>query len=359
LLDGAFAHVSAVVSMSLVVAASREAPVPDWHLPTPRGSHPQVTEIQRARLLSATIRAVDELGYSNTSVAHITGRARVSRRTFYELFADREACVSEALWDVVALIERELADAESAGLPWRERMRTGLWRILSFFDGEPAIARVCVVQALRGGPRILEAREDLLGRLARVVDQGRLENARATEQSSLTAEGLVGAAFSILYTRLLRGDREQLTGLLGELMGLIVLPYLGPAAARREQTRPAPEPVRSNKTPSGSERLLGDPLADVPIRLTYRTTRVLQCVAADPGVSNRQIADHAGIADQGQVSKLLSRLERVGLLLNSGKARPKGEANAWRLTELGERVSRHLNLDTQLQHAVHTTKETR
>lgn len=345
--------------MSAVIAASRETHASDWRLSTPGGSHPQVAEIQRARLLSATIRAVDELGYSNTSVADITGRARVSRRTFYELFADREACVGAALLDVVELIERDLADPGLERLAWRERVRAGLWLILSFFDREPAIARVCVVQALRGGPQILQAREVLLGRLAGVVDQGRLENARAAEQSFLTAEGLVGAAFAILYTRLLRGDKEPLTGLLGELTGLIVLPYLGPAAARREQARLAPESIRSNKTSPGSERMMGDPLAGIPIRLTYRTTRVLECVAAESGASNRQIADHAGISDQGQVSKLLSRLERVGLLQNAGKERQKGEANAWELTELGEQVSRYLNLDTQQLQDTNTIKETR
>jgi AcrR family transcriptional regulator/DNA-binding MarR family transcriptional regulator len=355
-----FARVSAaVVSVSAVVAASRESQGSDWRLPTPGGSHPHVAEIQRARLLSATIRAVDELGYSNTSVADITGRARVSRRTFYELFADREACVREALRDVVELIERDLTDAGLDKLSWRERVRAGLWLILSFFDREPAIARVCVVQALRGGPRILEAREELLGRLASVVNQGRLESDRAAEQSFLTAEGLVGAAFAILYTRLLRGDKEPLTSLLGELTGLIVLPYLGPATARREQTRLAPEPVRSNKTSPGSEQLMGDPLAGIPIRLTYRTTRVLECVAAESGASNRQVADHAGISDQGQVSKLLSRLERVGLLQNAGKERQKGEANAWRLTDLGESVSRHLHLNIQQLQDTNTTKETR
>ncbi len=58
-----------------------------WHLPTPGGSPPQLAEIQRARLLFATLRVVDKLGCANASAIHITERAHVSRRTFYELFA--------------------------------------------------------------------------------------------------------------------------------------------------------------------------------------------------------------------------------------------------------------------------------
>jgi AcrR family transcriptional regulator len=299
-------------------------------------------------LLSAAVRAVDELGYSNTSVAHITARARVSRRTFYELFSDREVCLVAALRDAVGMIEGELVSAGLDGLAWRERVRLGLWTILSLFDREPVLARVCVVQSQQGGAEILAAREQLLAQLARVVGEGCGESARAEDCSPLVAEGLVGAALTIVHTRLLRGEHEPLTGLLGELMSMIVLPYLGPVAARREQKRPTPvRSVRGTREHSAGERLTGDPLADIPIRLTYRTTRVLECVAATPGVSNRQVGDHAGVTDQGQISKLLSRLERVGLLENTGKLRPRGEANAWQLTGAGQQVARVVGIGPQ------------
>jgi AcrR family transcriptional regulator len=325
---------------------SRRSRSADWRLSTPGGSHPQVVEIQRSRLFSAAIRAVEELGYSNTSVAHITSRARVSRRTFYELFADREECLAAALQDGVGVIEREIAAAGFEGLVWRERVRLGLWVVLSFFDREPVLARVCVVQALRGDPVILARREALLTRLAAILDEGRLESARAGECTPMTAEGLVGAAFSIVYTRLLRGDSKPLTDLLGELMALIVLPYKGPAAARREQTRPAPVPLpgQARRAAAGTEQLANDPLEGISIRMTYRTTRVLECVAAYPGASNRQVGEHAGVSDQGQVSKLLARLERVGLLVNVCKDRPKGDANAWRLSSVGERVTQSIRV---------------
>ncbi len=321
-----------------------------WGLPVPGGSHPHVAEIQRGRLLSAALRVVDELGYANTSVAHITGRARVSRRTFYELFADREACLTAALQGVVGLVEANIVAAGLDGLVWRERVRGGLWAILSFFDREPVLARVCVVESMQGGPGMVAAREMLVARLARVVDEGRVESKNHAQLTPLVAEGLVGAAFSIVYSRLLRREREPLSGLLGELMGLIVLPYLGSAAARREQSRPLPPlpvlPMSGGLRVSGSERLADDPLAGMRIRLTYRTTRVLECVAGCPGASNRRVGEAAGVSDQGQISKLLARLERLGLLQNTGKLRPKGEANAWELTEQGARVVQMLGMNS-------------
>jgi AcrR family transcriptional regulator len=315
-----------------------------------RATQARFAGIQRSRLLSAAIAAVDELGYSDTSVGVITTRARVSRRTFYELFPDREACLAAALEDALDAVRSELTAAGLEGLVWRERVRMGLWRILVFFDREPVLARVCVVQALRGGPRVLERREGVLARLVSVVDEGRLESERAARCTPLTAEGLVGAALAILYTRLLRGQRAPLVGLLGELMAMIVLPYLGSAAARREQSRRLPVAAARAVGVGGrvvSVRAGGDPLGSAPMRLTYRTARVLEGVAENPDGSNRQVADHAGIQDAGQVSKLLRRLERLGLLANRGAGHLKGEPNAWALTVEGERLARSIRLHSR------------
>jgi AcrR family transcriptional regulator len=311
-------------------------------------SRERVVEIQRSRLLLGAVDAIDEHGYAAVTVAHITGRAKVSKRTFYDLFEDREACLAALVDDVLATLEDELARAGLDGLPWRERVRGGLGTILAFFDREPALARICVVETLHGGPRLLARREATLARLAAVLDEGRGVSRRANDCTALTAEGLVGAAAAILVARLQRRERTpSLLALTGELMGMIVLPYLGSAAARSEQARPAPT------APSPSARAVAavrgetprDPLQGLPMRVTYRTARVLEGIAQRPGACNREIADRAGIQDQGQVSKLLARLERLGLTANGGPGHLKGEPNAWTLTALGEQVAGRLGID--------------
>ena len=50
---------------------------------------------------------------------------------------------------------------------------------------------------------------------------------------------------------------------------------------------------------------------------------------------NREIAEAAGIRDQGQISKLLARLQDRGLVHNSAHA-SAGFAKAWQLTPSGE-----------------------
>ena len=109
---------------------------------------------------------------------------------------------------------------------------------------------------------MLERREAILARLAAVVDEGRVEGARGARSAApLTAEGLVGAAFAIVYARLLTRERRPLTGLLGELMGMIVLPYLGagggaPRAARGRALGPLPRCGAMGGACAGA----GDPL---------------------------------------------------------------------------------------------------
>jgi hypothetical protein len=82
------------------------------------------------------------------------------------------------------------------------------------------------------------------------------------------------------------------------------------------------------------------------MRLTYRTARVLLAVTASPGGSNRVVADGAGVADQGQISKLLTRLEKLGLVSNTGLGPGRGAPNAWTLTKQGEEVSHILTTQT-------------
>jgi AcrR family transcriptional regulator len=314
----------------------------------------RVGEIQRSRLLAGAVATIDELGYPRATVGRITARARLSRRTFYQMFANRDECFAAVLEELVATVAGELAAEGMEGLAWRERVRAGLWRILVFFDREPALARVCVVQALCAGPLVLECREAVLAQLAAVIDEGRLEGGRGDGLTPVTAEGLVGAAFAIVYARLSRRDGESLTGLLGELMAMIVLPYLGPAAARRERVRSAPAaPPVAPKTRAAAPRSAPDPLADVNLRLTHRTARVLEGIAelsgrgSDP--SNREVATFAGVTDPGQISKLLRRLERLGLLLNTGAGHAKGEPNAWALTDKGRRVTHSIRMHARDQ----------
>jgi AcrR family transcriptional regulator len=327
-------------------------------------------------MLTAAAGVVGEVGYGGMSVAQVTARAGVSRRTFYELFDDREDCFlalfDEALGRATQVACDAAAEMVASGQSgWRERVRAGLFALLLWVEDEPALGSLLVVDALGGGPKVLERRARALDALKHIVDEGRSSrsnsrspSAKATDRRSssdppsLTAEGVVGAVLSVVHARMLEQDTgspangssrrsrrrapESLTGLLNPLMGMIVLPYLGRAAATKELQRPAPKVSRAPSIAGAQRTPPADPLEGLDMRLTYRTLLVLSAIAAHPGASNRRVADTAGVHDQGQISKLLGRLERLGLIANAGNGQPRGEPNAWTLTPKGQEVEQAL-----------------
>ncbi len=297
-----------------------------------QGAH--VAEMQRRRLLSATVELAYEYGVQAISVATLCERAGLSRRTFYECFDGREACLLATFEDALAQATRVVREAAIGAQSWREQARCGLTALLSFLDGEPGAGCLLVVEALGAGHDTLEARRRGIAEIIAFVDRGRLE-AKASRQPPppLTAEGIVGAVFSVIHARMSVADSPPLVELTGPLMAMIVQPYLGPAAARKELQLPVP-----SSAGSAAPRLPADPFKDLPMRLTYRTVRVLASIAEEPGASSKHVGDASGIADPGQISRLLSRLRRYELIQDSGVGPAKGKARAWTLTPRGESI---------------------
>lgn len=295
--------------------------------------------MQRRRLLTATADAIAEVGSSKLTVTEITRRARVSRKTFYEIFSSCEDCLLCTL-DVAigeaSVIAREVYQGERC---WEDRVRAVVGRLLVFFEEHPERARLLLLESSCAGEAALVRRGEVLRELAGVIHAGSRPNACFRDSSPVIAEGVVGGVVAVVQTRLQREPTAPLTDLAAQLMSLIVLPYLGPAAARRELERP--EPRRTAGPPPVREvEPRADPVAGLNMRLTYRTVQVLRSIRESPGASNRAVAEACGIVDQGQISKLLARLERLGLVENHGQGPVKGGANAWRLTARGTQLVR-------------------
>jgi AcrR family transcriptional regulator len=278
---------------------------------------------------------------ATVTVADVIARAGVSSETFREAFPDREACLLAAFELGVRRARKRVMPIYDAESRWLDAIKVGLVAFLAFLEDEPAIGRLLVLYSLGGGEQVLRRRAKTLAALAAAVDRGRLEGPVGRHQPpAVIAEGVVGAVLAVLQNRLLADEAGGVMDLFGSLISIIVLPYLGAGIARRELTRPAPRLRTRARIPApGAGRSLEH---DASTRLTYRTARVLRAIADYPGASNREVADRAGVVDQGQISKLLNRLHERGLIAKQGDAHTRGAPNAWRLTEDGERLLAHV-----------------
>ncbi len=319
----------------------------------PQGGGGYVSVLQRARVLDATVGLVCEFGARQLTVRRVTVRAGVSSKTFYDLFADRDECLLAAFDRAVEQLATVVRSAYGVEGEWVARVRSTLDALLVLLDEEPLLRRFVFIESLACGPRVLERRARVLEELARVIDTGRADTKAGRELPPFTAEGVVGAVWGVIHARLLEADPGPLVDLLNPLMGTIVLPYRGPAAATRELSRPAPKPAgRARAAGTGADTTGDSPFGGVSapaeFRPTLRTFTVLSAIAARPGTNNREVADAAGISDQGQISRLLWRLEDLGLVQNSG-GHEQGTPKAWSLTPLGEQA-----LHASRPHSEHT-----
>lgn len=318
--------------------ASRSSYVETLPVPVNGSERARMLETQRARLLAAAGQATFEQGISSVTVAHIVERAGVSRRTFYEIFGDAGDCLRALLGDALERAQSRVAPAWRSQGSWRERLRRSLTELLCLFDEEPVLAQLLIVESLSAGRDVLQERARVLNMLASALDEGRAEARPGPAPTLLAAEGALGGVLGVLHARLSQRVPGGLVELTGELMSILVLPHLGIAAARRELERPLAEPARHPQSETPPAPLRSDPFKDAGMRLTYRTMRVLSVIAEHPGCSNRQVGDLAEMSDQGQISKLLSRLERSGMVANGREEQGRGEANVWTLTAVGQQV---------------------
>lgn len=297
-----------------------------------------VLDLQRGRLIAALIAAVEARGYAAVTVGELLSRARISRKTFYEVFVDLDDCFLAAFEQTTAHARELLQAAYETERGWRAGTRAALLSLLTAMEDDRGLAKLCIVEAFGAGPRVLERRAQLLADLAQMIAGGRAIAKAGYEPSPLSPQATAGGIAELLHARLLREDPARLTDLLGPLMSVIVLPYVGRAAAYSELDAPVPRVRRARPRESVARDL--DPLAQLNMRITYRTVRVLSAIAQTPGASNRQVAEGAGIVDQGQMSKLLARLERLALIENAGPDLGNRNVNAWSLAPLGSRVQR-------------------
>jgi AcrR family transcriptional regulator len=185
---------------------------PDIPRRLPRGTHgldpSLVAASQRGRLLEAAGRAVAEKGYAAATIEDIVRGAGVSKKTFYEHFADKLDCflaAYEAASDELLAHVRAAQDAASpsdgAADAWLARTRAGIHAYLRWLAAEPALARVFLIEVAAAGPEALERRERLRDRYAERMRELQVANSVPDE----IFHAVVAGADDLVVRRLREG----------------------------------------------------------------------------------------------------------------------------------------------------------
>jgi AcrR family transcriptional regulator len=186
----------------------------------------------RERLVAGLVAAVAERGYAATTITDVVRHARVSRRTFYEHFEDKEACFLAA-YDMVA--DHVLGAIEGAAGEqdaWEDRVVAGVRAYLQGLALEPAVAQVFTVDILSAGPEALARRRGVLRRFAASlraqVDAAIDAGAPGRRIGDATALALAGAVHELVLEALEEGRGSELPALEDTIADLVTAAVIGP-----------------------------------------------------------------------------------------------------------------------------------
>lgn len=203
----------------------------------PHGPHrlgrSEVIANQRTRIHGAMIEAVGSVGYEETSVKQVIGLAGVSRRSFYEQFANKQVCFL-ATFDLLA--RRELHSVRRAYLDSHgalaERLRVCFERFGALVEGERKASVLLVLEGQTAGvPGVLRL-VNAIGACERMLSQSFAQAPEGVSLPMPIVRAMVGGLHGATAAYLRGGEGG--VDIVEELLGW-TLAFQTPAAERMSE----------------------------------------------------------------------------------------------------------------------------
>jgi AcrR family transcriptional regulator len=279
----------------------------------------------RAKLMEAMVWVSATHGYAAASVERVSARAGKSRRTFYGQFDNREACFVAALEQGFERLHNALAACCAEQDTSAERLRAAAWEAICLIEDEPALTRMCVVEALAAGPAALKARRQALDRLATMI-----QNLAGAEHPGI-ARALLSAGLDRLHDELTsmsaQIDPEELYR---EVAYPCLVLIFGAETAGTLALAPPPPRCSAPR-----ERLVEAARPKPRERVNPRLLGTLAFLAAHPGASNGELQHELRIPHASQVSRYLHRLHKKGIVTIGER---RGRRRSWSLSAAGHEL---------------------
>jgi AcrR family transcriptional regulator len=202
--------------------------------PAPDLTRDTVSEGQRRRIRRATGELVAKRGYAGVRVELIIKRAKVSFKTFYKHYANKEEAFADLFDRAVAATSAQASEAlAETELPWPDQVALAIRTYFEAVLAEPLIARACIVEGPTAGPKILARYEKVAKAFVPILRKGRDFNPDAKALPESLEDTLAGAVLWSAYQRLSFGETDRITELIPENVELVLRPYIGNAEASR------------------------------------------------------------------------------------------------------------------------------
>jgi AcrR family transcriptional regulator len=120
----------------------------------------------RRRLMDGMAAAVAERGYADTTIADIVRHAHVSRRTFYEQFASKEACLLALYAAASDRVIRAIGEAVETSGDRETQIVRATEAYLARMAAHPVLTRTLFLEILAAGPAGLQVRREMNARYA-------------------------------------------------------------------------------------------------------------------------------------------------------------------------------------------------
>jgi AcrR family transcriptional regulator len=186
--------------------------------PGPGWPREQAASHQRARIHAAMIELVSERGYGAVTVRELVRMAGVSTGTFYEHFADKDACFLRTYGLIVRRSTKQVGAAQKGCHDWRERLRLALRAWAEGIVREPQAARLGLVEVFAGGAAALEQMRRAEGHYETMIEQSFASAPDPVPVPPLIVKGIVAGVHRVARAQLLGGRAHELPGMVDELL---------------------------------------------------------------------------------------------------------------------------------------------
>src|SRR4051794_12770147 len=167
---------------------------------------------QRGRLVEAAMHVFGTRSFGDARVADVLEHAAISRKTFYEQFADKEACFMAA-YEAAAVRARDAVRVAARDQQkWDASLRAGVEALLGFLAEEPELARLLVVEVTGAGPSALRRRTEAVRTFAAMLAQ------TPEEEAPIGAQVAAGGIWEVVHAFVLDGRADELPELADALV---------------------------------------------------------------------------------------------------------------------------------------------